>query len=220
MVGAGRTELARALFGADPLRSGVLTLNGTAVRFTHPAYAIRAGLALVPEDRKTQGLFGGLSVRTNLTIAILRKLTRYGLVRRRRENEIIENARRNLSIAMASFSQEIQSLSGGNQQKVVLARWLETSPSVVILDEPTRGIDVGAKFEIYRLIRELTERGKAVLMISSELAEILGMSDRVLVMRNGRIVGELGRDEATEERIVGLATTEPSRHSNPRKDDP
>jgi ABC-type sugar transport system ATPase subunit len=220
MVGAGRTELARALFGADPLRSGVLTLNGTAVRFTHPAYAIRAGLALVPEDRKTQGLFGGLSVRSNLTIAILRKLTRYGLVRRRQENEIIENARRNLSIAMASFSQEIQSLSGGNQQKVVLARWLETSPSVVILDEPTRGIDVGAKFEVYRLIRELTERSKAVLMISSELAEILGMSDRILVMRNGQIVGELSRDEATEERIVGLATTDQSRDNNPKKDGP
>jgi ribose transport system ATP-binding protein len=149
----------------------------------------------------------GLPIRSNITIAILQRLTRYGLIDRREERETIEHAQRNLSIAMASGGQEVQYLSGGNQQKVVLARWLETSPQVMIFDEPTRGIDVGAKFEIYGLIRALTKRGVGVLMISSELPEILGMSDRILVMHNGQMAGELSKDEATEERIVELATT-------------
>jgi ribose transport system ATP-binding protein len=207
MVGSGRTELARALFGVDPLRSGRITLNGKSVNINTPSRAVQAGLALVPEDRKSQGLFMGLPIRNNITIAILGKLSQHGLIHRRREAEAIERARRSLSIHMSSIHQEAQYLSGGNQQKVVLARWLATLPSVVILDEPTRGIDVGAKFEIYRLVRELTDGGVAVLMISSELPEILGMSDRILVMRDGRIAGELSREEATEEKIVELATT-------------
>jgi ribose transport system ATP-binding protein len=207
MVGSGRSELARAIFGADRLRSGRITLNGKTIRAASPQRMIGEGLVLVPEDRKSQSLFMGLPIRSNITIAILQRLTRYGLIDRREERETIEHAQRNLSIAMASGGQEVQYLSGGNQQKVVLARWLETSPQVMIFDEPTRGIDVGAKFEIYGLIRALTKRGVGVLMISSELPEILGMSDRILVMHNGQMAGELSKDEATEERIVELATT-------------
>ncbi len=162
----------------------------------------------MPEDRKTQGLFLGLPIRKNVTLAILDRLAQYGIIRRKDEVEVVERARRELSINMASPDQEVQFLSGGNQQKVVLAKWLATSPAVVILDEPTRGIDVGAKFEIYQLMRQLTDRGVAILMISSELMEILGMSDRILVMNNGQIAGELSRDEASEERIMELATAE------------
>ena len=207
MVGSGRTELARALFGADPLRAGRITLRGRSMSFRSPAQAVKSGLALVPEDRKTHGLFLELSIRTNITLAILNQLTRYGVLQRQAEDERVERARADLSIAMTSPRQEVQFLSGGNQQKVVLAKWLETSPAVVILDEPTRGIDIGAKFEIYHLMRQLTDRGVAILMISSELLEILGMSDRILVMHGGQIVGEFSRDEATEDKIMELATT-------------
>ena len=205
MVGSGRTELARAIFGADSLKSGTVRINGERVG-SGPRRAIGHGLVLVPEDRKAQGLFLGLPIRNNVTIAVLNRLAQYGLIDRKREAGTVQHAKESLSIAMASPDQEVQYLSGGNQQKVVLARWLETSPSVVILDEPTRGIDVGAKFEIYRLIRDLTQRGVGVLMISSELPEILGMSDRILVMHDSRIAGEFRQDEATEERIIELAT--------------
>ncbi len=207
MVGAGRTEVARALFGADALRSGEILLKDTQIRPRSPKEAVEAGLALVPEDRKTQGLFLDQSIRSNITLACLDKLTRLGVIERAREVETVERARRELSIAMASPELEAQHLSGGNQQKVVLAKWLQTSPSVIIFDEPTRGVDVGAKFEIYQLMRELAERGVAILMISSDLIEILGMSDRILVMHERRIVAEIARDEASEERIIELATT-------------
>jgi ABC-type sugar transport system ATPase subunit len=206
MVGSGRTELARALFGADALRAGSITFKGQLLKLSSPVQAVKAGIALVPEDRKTQGLFPALPIRNNITLTILDKLTRGGIIQRRLETRTVEQARRELSINMASEGQHVQFLSGGNQQKVVLAKWLETSPDVIILDEPTRGIDVGAKFEIYQLMRQLTERGVAILMISSELPEILGMSDRILVMNTGRISGELSREEATEEKIIELAT--------------
>ncbi len=207
MVGSGRTDLARALFGVEPLRTGRITLKGQPLQGRSPNAAVRAGLALVPEDRKTQGLFMGLPIRTNISLPILSHLTRWGIIRRREEARAVQKAKQELSISMTSPNQEVQYLSGGNQQKVVLAKWLATSPSVVILDEPTRGIDVGAKFEIYQLMRRLTDQGVAILMISSELPEILGMSDRVIVMRDGEIAGELSREEATEERIIALATT-------------
>ena len=206
MVGSGRTELARALFGADPLRSGQLYMHGQAVSIRHPAQAVRAGVALVPEDRKSQGLFMGLPIRNNVTVVVLDRLSRYGFIRRRQEADTVRQAQRNLAIRMASIQQEVQYLSGGNQQKVVLAKWLETSPSVIVLDEPTRGVDVGAKFEIYQLMRELTNQGVAILMISSELPEILGMSDRILVMCDGEIAGEFSRAEVTEERVLEVAT--------------
>jgi ABC-type sugar transport system ATPase subunit len=215
MVGAGRTEVARALFGADALRSGKIVLKDTLIQPRSPKEAVEAGLALVPEDRKTQGLFLEQSIRSNITLSSLDKLTRFGVIQRRQETETIQRAQRELSINMASPELEAQYLSGGNQQKVVLAKWLQTSPSVIIFDEPTRGVDVGAKFEIYQLIRQLAERGVAILMISSELPEILGMSDRILVMHERQIVAELARDQASEERIIELATTGSQAESKP-----
>lgn len=207
MVGSGRSELAQTLFGAIPLRSGKIRLNGKDLHGHNPGHAVQAGLVLVPEDRKTQGLFLGLPIGHNITLAILKRLARYGVLQRRQEAAVVQRAKHDLAIKMASADQEAQYLSGGNQQKVVLAKWLETAPKVVILDEPTRGIDVGAKVEIYQLMRNLTDRGVAILMISSELLEVLGMSDRILVMRDGQIVGELSREEASEARIIELATT-------------
>ena len=207
MVGSGRTELARALFGADQLTSGSVKLvRYGAVDWRSPARAIDAGLVLVPEDRKAHGLFTALSVRINLTIPILSRLTRFGIMKRSAEDAVVNEARSRLAIVMSSPDQETQYLSGGNQQKVVLAKWLSTDPAVIILDEPTRGVDVGAKFEIYKLMRELNDRGIAIVMISSELREIIGMSDRILVMNDGRIAGELSREEAGEARIIELAT--------------
>jgi ribose transport system ATP-binding protein len=206
MVGAGRTELARALFGADPLTSGRMTLRGQVLDHPSPRRAIQAGMVLAPEDRKRQGLFLDQPIRQNLTLAILARLLRYGVIQRAQETAQVETARRDLAINMASPEQWVQYLSGGNQQKVVLAKWLQTQPAVIILDEPTRGIDVGAKFEIYRLMRDLTDQGVAILLISSELPEILGMSDRILVMNQGQIAGELQRHAATEEQIIELAT--------------
>jgi ribose transport system ATP-binding protein len=207
MVGAGRTEVARALFGADPVRSGKILLKDTLIQPRSPKEAVEAGLALVPEDRKTQGLFLEQSIRSNITLSSLNKLTRCGVIQRGQETETIERAQRELSINMASPELEAQYLSGGNQQKVVLAKWLQTSPSVIIFDEPTRGIDVEAKFEIYQLMRQLAGRGVAILMISSDLVEVLGMSDRILVMHERQIVAELARDQASEKRIIELATT-------------
>jgi ribose transport system ATP-binding protein len=215
MVGAGRTEVARALFGADPLRSGEIRLKDKLLRPRSPREAVEAGLALVPEDRKSQGLFLEQSIRSNITLSSLDKLTRLWVIERGRETETIERARRELSIVMASPELEAQYLSGGNQQKVVLAKWLQTSPSVIIFDEPTRGVDVGAKFEIYHLMRQLAERGVGILMISSDLTEILGMSDRILVMHEREIVAELAPDQASEERIIELATTGSQGESQP-----
>jgi ABC-type sugar transport system ATPase subunit len=215
MVGAGRTEVARALFGADPLRAGRIQLKDTLLQPRSPKEAVEAGLALVPEDRKAQGLFVEQSIRRNITLASLDKLTCFGVIQRGQETEAIERAQRELSIIMASPELEAQYLSGGNQQKVVLAKWLQTSPSVIIFDEPTRGVDVGAKFEIYQLMRQLAERGVAILMISSDLVEILGMSDRILVMHERQIVAELSRDQASEERIIELATTGSHAESKP-----
>ncbi len=174
----------------------------------NPQQAIRAGIALVPEDRKGQGLFTALPIRNNITMPILKLLTRFGVIDRKREVELVEQSRHSLSINMANPNQEVQFLSGGNQQKVVLAKWLETHPAVIILDEPTRGVDVGAKFEIYQIIRQLNDAGVAILMISSELPEVLGMSDRILVMRDGAIVGSFDRGTATEQAIIDRATSQ------------
>ena len=207
MVGSGRTELARALFGADPLTSGSIKINGENAYLKNPFEAIKKKISLVPEDRKEQGLFTELPIRNNITMAILRKISQWGFLSRSKEQEIVNQSRNQLSIAMASGSQEVQYLSGGNQQKVVLAKWLQTRPEIIIMDEPTRGVDVGAKFEIYQLMRHLNQEGIGILMISSELTEILGLSDRILVMREGRIVAELVPSETSEEQIIEYATT-------------
>ena len=207
MVGSGRTELARALFGADPLTSGSIKINGENAYLKNPFEAIKKKISLVPEDRKEQGLFTELPIRNNITMAILRKISQWGFLSRSKEQEIVDQSKNQLSIAMASGSQEVQYLSGGNQQKVVLAKWLQTRPEIIIMDEPTRGVDVGAKFEIYQLMRHLNQEGIGILMISSELTEILGLSDRILVMREGRIVAELIPSETSEEQIIEYATT-------------
>ena len=207
MVGSGRTELARALFGADPLTNGSIIINGKTAVFKNPTEAIKNKISLVPEDRKEQGLFTELPIRNNITMPILKKISQWGFLNRLKEQEIIDQSKKQLSIAMTSGSQEVQYLSGGNQQKVVLAKWLQTRPEVIIMDEPTRGVDVGAKFEIYQLMRQLNQEGIGILMISSELTEILGLSDRILVMREGKIVAELVPSETSEEQIIEYATT-------------
>lgn len=206
LVGAGRTETVRAIFGADPTDGGVIELFGTPVKIRSPRDAIRKGIGLVTEDRKNQGLVLGMPVRENTTLANLDVLSVLGFVRRGDERSAAEKYRHDLDIKTPSIEQSVQNLSGGNQQKVVLAKWLFTHSRILIFDEPTRGIDVGAKSEIYKLMNALAAQGVAILMVSSELPEVLGMSDRILVMHEGRIAGELSRDEATQEKVMSLAT--------------
>ena len=206
LVGAGRTELARAIFGADPFDAGEIRLNGRPVDIRSPRDAIRMGIGLVTEDRKALGLILGMVVRENISLANLDELTRLGFVNRSEEKRVASRFIEDLMIKTPSVEQQVQNLSGGNQQKVVLAKWLFTQSKVLIFDEPTRGIDVGSKVEIYQLMNRLAANGVAIIMISSELPEILGMSDRILVMHEGRIAGELSREEATQEKIMWLAT--------------
>ncbi len=208
LVGAGRTELARAVFGADRLRSGEVILAGRPTRITSPRVAARHGLGYVSEDRKGEGLVLPLSILQNMSMAALPALQRFGFVARDRERALAEENRRALDIRTPTLQRPVVNLSGGNQQKVVLAKWLSMRPRVLIFDEPTRGIDVGAKAEIYHLMRDLVTRGTAILMISSDLREVLGMSDRVVVMHEGRLTGELPGHEATEEAVMWLATGE------------
>jgi ABC-type sugar transport system ATPase subunit len=204
IVGSGRTELARAIFGADP-SSGEMRIDGKPFKPHSPAAAIRKGLALVTEDRKAQGLFLQLSVRINTTISGLRQLTRLGVINFGKELTLVKRMIQELRIKTPGPSFLVVNMSGGNQQKVVLARWLSVGTRIFIMDEPTRGIDVGSKSEIYQIMDELTKHGVGILMISSELPEVLGMSDRIMVMRQGRIVKELSRAEASEETIMQYA---------------
>ena len=205
LVGAGRSEMAQVLFGITPAESGTVSIDGKAVVIRSAHQAMQLGIAYVPEDRKNQGLILPMSVRENTTLAILRRLARGGFVDRQAERKITSDYVDQLHIRTPGIGQLVRNLSGGNQQKVVIAKWLAREPKVLILDEPTRGIDVGAKAEIHRLMSALAQQGIAILMISSELPEILGMSDRVLVMRQGRIVAELARAEATQEAVIGAA---------------
>jgi len=207
LVGAGRTELARAIFGADPFDRGQVRVAGEDVAIRSPNDAIAHGIGLVPEDRKQQALFLALAVRNNLSIAALDKLCRrLGFVDARDEDAMVERYRDRLGIRMASPDQAIGNLSGGNQQKVVLARWLALGPRVLIVDEPTRGIDVAAKADVHQLLFELADSGIAILAISSELPEIMTISDRILTMREGRLTGEVGGARATEEGLMALMT--------------
>jgi rhamnose transport system ATP-binding protein len=206
LVGAGRSEVARAIFGVDHYDSGSVTIGGTPIPMGKPAAAMKLGVALVPEDRRKQGLVLESSVARNITMATQGRLTRLGMLFGRAENEAARIWSSRLEVKTASLDTAVGTLSGGNQQKVVLGKWLSHKPTLLIIDEPTRGIDVGTKSEVHRLISELAGDGLAILMISSELPEVLGMADRVLVMREGRITAEIDRADATAENVMLAAT--------------
>ncbi len=206
LVGAGRSETALAIFGHTRTTSGSVFVDGKKVVLRNPREAIDAGIAYVPEDRKREGVFLGLPIRTNITSASLGSISRGGVIIRGRDRSIAQTLAGELRVKAPSVETPIGTLSGGNQQKAVIARWLARQPRVLILDEPTRGVDVGAKAEIYRLVRQIAADGVAVLVISSELPEVLGLSDRVLVMREGRLVGELSAEDADEQQVMAMAT--------------
>jgi rhamnose transport system ATP-binding protein len=208
LVGSGRTQLAETVFGLTPADAGRVLVNGAAVSIHSPADAIRAGIAYVPEDRRQHGVVLEMSVASNASLASLGRVSRRGLIDRRAERESAGRYVRQFRIKASSVDADVGTLSGGNQQKVALARWLATQPSILILDEPTQGVDVGSKAEIHGLMQTLAERGLAIVMISSELPEILGMSDRIAVMHAGTIRGILSRQDATQERIMALALAE------------
>ena len=205
-MGAGRTELSRLIFGADRKTSGEVILNGIPLKIDNPIDAIAAGIAYVPEDRKDQGLFLEMSCRQNIVINILKRNAKAGLIDFRKLGNVASKAVEDFNIRLANLEIRALDLSGGNQQKLLLARWLAINPRVLLLDEPTRGVDIGGKREIYRIISDLAAQGMAILMVSSELLEIIGLSDRVLVMREGRLEGELIGKEITQENIMAYAT--------------
>jgi rhamnose transport system ATP-binding protein len=206
LVGAGRTEVARAIFGIDRLDDGIVRVDGKSAHLSSPRAALRHGVAYLPEDRQAQGLVLPLSISKNVTLPILREMARGGFLRPNRERMLAQEYGKRLRLRARSVDQRASDLSGGNQQKVVISKWLATHPRILILDEPTRGIDVGAKAEVHRLMGELARSGMAILMISSELPEILAMSDRVLVMREGRLVAEIDGRTATQEAILRAAS--------------
>jgi ABC-type sugar transport system ATPase subunit len=206
LVGSGRSSLAHALFGLDDSANGKIRLRGRDYIPQSPAHALRSGIGLVPEDRKTQGLMLQMSVEQNTTVSVLPRLHTFGLVNRAQERREAAQVNGRLRVKTASPDTEIGTLSGGNQQKVLLARWLLADPAVMILDDPTRGVDIGAKHDIYGVIQSLCDAGKGVILMSSELPELLQCSDRILVLHDGQVAGELTRAEATQERIMALAT--------------
>lgn len=206
LVGAGRTNLARVLFGADRLSGGEILFDGKPVKIKSPRDAIHLGIGLVPEDRKVEGLFLGQSVRSNAAVGLFYRLAVFGFVQYRKIEKLVKELVEKLKIRTPSLAQKVGNLSGGNQQKVVISRWLALNPRLLILDEPTRGVDVAAKAEIHGLMSELATQGMAILMISSELPEVLGISDRILVMREGNLVAEFSREEATQDLIMAAAT--------------
>ena len=208
LVGAGRTEVARAIYGADPVNSGKVLLNGEEVKIKKPRDAIKLGIGLIPEDRKRQGILKVLTVAQNISLGSLKSLFKNGFIINKKEKKYVEKYVESLSIKTPSLNQLVVNLSGGNQQKVVLAKWLATHCDVFIFDEPTRGIDVGAKQEIYKLMNSLSREGKAIIMISSEMPELLGMSDRIIIMNQGYIAGIVNKNEATQEFILDMASKE------------
>lgn len=209
LVGAGRTEVARAIIGADKALGGKIFLEGREITNRSPHDAMMNGIVYVPEDRKTQGILANLDVAKNITISMLdRNSNAIGVLDTKKEEKIVEDGIRSFSIKTPNAEKKIVELSGGNQQKCIVARWMATQPKVLILDEPTKGIDVGAKSEFYHMICQFAKQGLGVILISSELPEIIGLSDRILVMSNQRIAGEVMREDATEERLLALAMTE------------
>lgn len=208
LVGSGRTETARMIFGADTADSGAIEFMGRQVTVKSPEQAVALGIGLVPEDRKTQGVIQGLSIRKNITLSILKLVSRFGVMDFKKENRILEEHKSALRIKTPSLDQLVRNLSGGNQQKVVVSKWLARECPLLIMDEPTRGIDVGAKQEIYNIMNKLASEGVAIIMISSEMPELIGMADRILVMAEGRQTGVLERDEFSQERILEMASHE------------
>lgn len=209
LVGSGRTEVMKAIFGLDYITEGELLVDGKRVHFKSPEDAMKKGIALCPEDRKEEGIIPTLSVRENITVSILDKLiNKLTFINKVQEDEIAENDVKKLNIKTPNIEKKIAELSGGNQQKVIIARWLDTNPSVLILDEPTKGIDVGAKSEFYKLICQCAKHGIGVIVISSEMPEVIGLADRIIVMKDGTVTGEIMREEANEERILALAMLE------------
>lgn len=206
LVGAGRTEIARAVFGADRIKSGEFYLHGKRIRIRSCRDAISAGIGLIPEDRKKQGVLLKMSIIENTTYANMRNISRWGIINRVKDQEQTQKYRDLMNIKVSSLNQLVGQLSGGNQQKVVLAKWMFTNCEVLIFDEPTRGIDIGAKQEIYNLMHDLVKQGKVVIMITSEMPELLGMSDRIVVIHEGRISGVLSREEATQKKVLQLSS--------------
>ena len=206
LMGAGRTEIMRTLFGMDQYDSGEMKVKGKKVKFKEPQAAIKAGLGFITENRKEEGLILDFSINDNIALASIQDFSPKGVMLEKQERDFTGLLAKRLSIKMASLDLEVGALSGGNQQKVVIAKWIGIGPQVLIMDEPTRGVDVGAKREIYELMNELTERGVAIIMVSSELPEVLGMSDRIIVIHEGKVTGELSKAEATQEKIMTFAT--------------
>jgi ABC-type sugar transport system ATPase subunit len=206
LVGAGRTNVARAIFGVEPPTSGTIQLDGREISITSPQQAIALGLAYVPEDRQLHGLIPPMNITANISMPVLQEYALRGWLRDKVEQTAALNAARQMEVRANNIRQKVRELSGGNQQKVVLAKWLSTKPRILILDEPTRGIDVGTKAAVHALMSKLASEGMAILLISSELPEVLGMSDRVIVMHEGYLTGQFTRAEATQEKIISAAT--------------
>jgi rhamnose transport system ATP-binding protein len=206
LIGAGRTNVARAIFGVEPATSGTIRLDGKVVTINSPEKAMALGIGYVPEDRKEHGLVLAMSIANNITLPVISKFSNFSWLNKKREARAAKESSLQLEVKMSGVEQKAGQLSGGNQQKVVLAKWLGTKPQVLILDEPTRGIDVGTKAAVHQLMSDLAAEGLAILMISSELPEVLGMSDRILVMRSGQLTGEFSRAEATPEKLMAAAT--------------
>ena len=206
LVGAGRSEVVRAIFGVDKYNKGTVTLNGKTLKPGNPAAHMEAGMALVPEDRRQQGLFMSTSIDKNSAVTMLKRLSKFFIISAKSESKLATSWGKTLQLKYATGKDPVDRLSGGNQQKVVLAKWLATEPKLLIVDEPTRGIDVGTKSEVHRLLSQKAQEGMAIIMVSSELPEVMGMADRILVMREGRMVGEFSRKGATAEKIIAVAT--------------
>jgi inositol transport system ATP-binding protein len=208
LIGAGRSEVVRAIFGLDKLDRGQIEIENVPVRIPHPKAAIAHGVAMLSEDRRLVGIVPELSIKKNATLASLKKVIRGGFARKREEERLVSDYFAKMNVKAPSTETRIANLSGGNQQKVLLARWLIADPKVMLLDEPTRGIDVGAKFEIYKIMTQLARQGRGILMISSELPELIGMCDRIYVMSAGRLTAELTRDQFSQETILKYAMNE------------
>jgi len=206
LVGSGRTEIFRCLFGIDRIDEGEIMIDGKPVKIKSTVDAIKHGIALVPEDRKTQGLVLSGSVKENVSLSILNRIMKYGWIDQKRENEIVQSYKEQFRIKTPNLETSVISLSGGNQQKIVLSRWLATNPKILLLDEPTRGVDVGARSEIQNIIEKLVSEGLAIILISSDIMELLALSDRVIVIKEGRNVAELKGDMITKEEVLKYAT--------------